>query len=430
MDSNLDPVTRDELYQQVWREPMLKLAERYKVSSSYLARVCVELRVPRPERGYWAKLEYGKASPKPSLPPARPGDLTEWRAGLPLTTTERTAVARKQRATRATLAPTADAIAAPTLTARPQRHELVDDVKQFFLKTRKPDDTGHLRPFKRHLVDIVVSEALLDSALDAADALFRALTKSGHRVVLAPGTSQSRRDLDVREIPRKQGYLRHVWSPDQVTTVFVGDTLIGITIFETTEFVEMVGIGNSKYIAVRDMTPEQLRRFSDPRYWRTTRELPTGRLGLLAFSKAWRAPWTQRWSERKPGQFASFIPEVIKSLRSVAPDIAQRTEEAERKAEDERLEWERKQELERQEAERARKVNARQDSRQDLLAAIASWEQVRSVHAYFEAAEQALAKLPESEQTPLRARLAEARELVGELDALAKLKTWKSPHER
>jgi hypothetical protein len=426
MESNLAPVTREELYEQVWREPMLKLAEHYKVSSSYLARVCIELRVPRPERGHWAKLEYGKASPKPDLPPARPGDLIEWRAGLPLTTTERTAVARKRRASRVPPMPTA-----PIVTpAKPQWHELVVDVKQHFLKTRKPDDTGHLRPFKRHLVDVVVSEALLDSALEAADALFRALTKAGHRVVLAPGTSQSRRDLDVREVPRKQGYLHHVWSPDQATTVFIGDTLIGLTLFETTEFVEMVSLGSSKYIAVRDMSTEQLRRFADPCYWRTTRELPTGRLGLLAYSKAWRAPWTQRWSERKPGQVASFIPEVIKTLRSVAPDIAQRTEEANRKAEEERLEWERQRELERQEAERVRRAKARQDSRQDLLAAIAAWEQTRSMRAFFDAVERDTETSAPEEQEALKTRLELARTLVGELDALAALKKWKAPHER
>lgn len=405
---------------------MLKLAERYKVSSSYLARVCIELRVPRPERGYWSKLEFGKAPPRPALPATRAGDLTEWRAGIPLTTTERTTVARKRRAARVTSVVSATSGA----TAMPQRHELVDNVKQLFLKARKPDDTGHLRPFKRHLVDVVVTEALLDSALDAADALFRALTKAGHRVVLAPGASQARRELDVREEPRKQGYVRQVWSPEQATTVFVGDTPIGLTVFETTQFVEMVSLGNGKYVAVRELTLEQQRRLKEPNYWRTTRELATGRLAFLAYSKSWRAPWTQRWLEQRPGQFTLLITEVIKTLKLVAPDIAQRTKEANRKAEEEKLEWERKRELERQEAERKRRVKSQQDARQDLLAAIASWEQVRSIHAYFQAAERELEQLPEGEREHLRSRLSEARALVGEVEALEKLRFWKSPQER
>jgi hypothetical protein len=428
MASNQDPVTREELYEQVWREPMLKLAQRYEVSSSYLARVCVELRVPRPERGYWAKLEYGKAPPKPALPSARPGDLTEWRAELPLTTNERTAVARQRRSARM-VHPATIATSAPPSKVR--RHELVDEVKQFFLKTRKPDDTGHLRPFKRHLVDIVASEKALDSALDAADTLFSALTKKGHRVVLAGGISHSRRtEFDVREVPRKQGYIRQVWSPDQATVVFIDDVPIGMTVFETSEFVDMVNIGHSKYVAVRDMTPEQLRRFKDPHYWRTTRELPSGRLAVQAFSTSWRAPWTQRWTEAKAGQFASFVPSVVKELQAIAPELKRRADEANRKAEEEHREWERKQELERQEAERTRQVKARQDARQDLLAAIASWEQVRNINAYFESAERELEQLPESERQHLRGRLGEARALVGDVDALEKLRLWKSPQER
>jgi hypothetical protein len=72
------PLTREELYTLVWSEPMLKVSARYGVSSSYMARVCTLLNVPRPERGYWAKLAVGKAQPAPPLPDARPGDELVW----------------------------------------------------------------------------------------------------------------------------------------------------------------------------------------------------------------------------------------------------------------------------------------------------------------------------------------------------------------
>jgi hypothetical protein len=65
-------VTRQELYDLAWQEPMLRVAERFGVSSSYLTRVFTELRVPRPARGYWAQREFGKSPPQPELPPARP----------------------------------------------------------------------------------------------------------------------------------------------------------------------------------------------------------------------------------------------------------------------------------------------------------------------------------------------------------------------
>jgi len=41
---------------------MLKVTAQFGVSSSYMARVCTLLYIPRPERGYWAKLAVGKAT--------------------------------------------------------------------------------------------------------------------------------------------------------------------------------------------------------------------------------------------------------------------------------------------------------------------------------------------------------------------------------
>ena len=64
---NDERITREALYELVWSEPMLRVAERYRVSSSFMARVCQCMGVPRPPRGHWAKLSHGKPSPKPTL---------------------------------------------------------------------------------------------------------------------------------------------------------------------------------------------------------------------------------------------------------------------------------------------------------------------------------------------------------------------------
>lgn len=81
-----DQITREELYDFVWSETMLRVAERFGVSSSYMARICTVLNVPRPAAGYWAKLAVGKAPKKPPLPEAKPGDQLAWMRGqqLPL----------------------------------------------------------------------------------------------------------------------------------------------------------------------------------------------------------------------------------------------------------------------------------------------------------------------------------------------------------
>lgn len=61
-------VTREDLYRQVWAEPMIAVGARYDVSSSFLARVCRRLSVPQPPRGYWAQIKVGKSLPRPALP--------------------------------------------------------------------------------------------------------------------------------------------------------------------------------------------------------------------------------------------------------------------------------------------------------------------------------------------------------------------------
>ena len=64
-------VSREALHDEVWAEPMTVVAARYTVSSSFLARVCQSLGVPRPPRGYWAQLKVGKPVTRPAFPVPR-----------------------------------------------------------------------------------------------------------------------------------------------------------------------------------------------------------------------------------------------------------------------------------------------------------------------------------------------------------------------
>ncbi len=57
---------RFQLYEQVWQEPVSKLARAYGISDVALAKVCRRLKVPLPGRGYWAKPEYRRPK-RPSL---------------------------------------------------------------------------------------------------------------------------------------------------------------------------------------------------------------------------------------------------------------------------------------------------------------------------------------------------------------------------
>jgi len=61
--------TRQELYDLVWSEPMQKLAKRFGLSDVGLAKACRSADIPRPGRGYWARLAAGKRVVKTALPP-------------------------------------------------------------------------------------------------------------------------------------------------------------------------------------------------------------------------------------------------------------------------------------------------------------------------------------------------------------------------
>jgi hypothetical protein len=65
--------TRRELYELVWSEPMQKLAGRFKLSDVGLANACKSADIPRPPRGYWAKLAAGKKVRREPLPVRQPG---------------------------------------------------------------------------------------------------------------------------------------------------------------------------------------------------------------------------------------------------------------------------------------------------------------------------------------------------------------------
>jgi hypothetical protein len=58
---------REELYNENWEQPMLKIAPKYGISVM-LGKICRKLRIPVPGRGYWARKESGKPVSRQPLP--------------------------------------------------------------------------------------------------------------------------------------------------------------------------------------------------------------------------------------------------------------------------------------------------------------------------------------------------------------------------
>lgn len=432
-----ESVTRQELYELAWQEPMLRVAERFGVSSSYLARVFTELRIPRPAPGYWAQREFGKSPPKPTLPPAQPGDPTEWSPGASVGTAVRTMARAVRNSTARLTGDETETASQPSkqngrggrAKSATERHQLLTGVRPLFLKTRKTEN-DILRPYKRLLVDVMASEEKLDDILDTAQVFFAALTRRGFHVGFSPAGEQTQRaDVDLLEKPGKKNYYRPTWVPDRPTLVYVGETAIGITLFEMTEEVEVVYV-NGKYLPVRDLSEQLLRRYTGIHHWRSTKEHASGRICLQAYCPSWRVKWTKRWQEIKPGTFHGMIPGIVNELEAIAPELAKQLQEARLRADEEHRRWEEEQREREAAAERLRREKAKQESKRDLLAAIASWDETRRIRDYFESVEILADRLPKEEAELVRDRLRLSRELIGEIDPLGLLKSWKAPDER
>ena len=70
MNERTEIYEREKFYEEVWKEPVLVVANRYGVSNVALAKTCRKLVVPLPPRGYWARIRAGrKPPPRPPLPP-------------------------------------------------------------------------------------------------------------------------------------------------------------------------------------------------------------------------------------------------------------------------------------------------------------------------------------------------------------------------
>jgi hypothetical protein len=64
-------LTRNELFDEVWSTPLLKLANKYAITDVGLRKLCIKQKIPLPKAGHWSKAKFGKAPKQPNLPISR-----------------------------------------------------------------------------------------------------------------------------------------------------------------------------------------------------------------------------------------------------------------------------------------------------------------------------------------------------------------------
>lgn len=415
----LGMLSRDELYRLVWSKPMTKVADQFEVSSSYLARICTYLNVPRPGRGYWAKLAVSKAPRKLPLPALQPGDPEHWSKGeAPLVVAKPDAPIPPTPRKRVRIAP--DHV-----------HGMVRGARSHFESGREVEEGAYLRPYKKLLVDVAASKAGLEKALALANDLFNAFESIGHRVTLAPaGARLKRGDIDEREAGGKsrEHWHRRLWSPDRPTVVYVGTLPVGLSIVEMSEHVTLryvngAYVRESEYVAPRS-------RYAVDRSWTTTRDIPSGRMRIVAYLPYDHAKWSTQWQETKSRSLDGHVRTIAKEVEAMAPSLVSKVAEADRQAEIRHQEWLAQMDRWHREEDRKHVEQSIADSRTELQRVIGRWSEVMSTERFLARVEKRASELPDHERDALLERLALARSFLGTQEPLDFFRCWKTPEER
>jgi hypothetical protein len=181
-----EKITREELYEAVWSEPIHQLSRALGISDVGLAKVCKKLNVPVPGRGYWAKNRATRKLLRIALPVLEAGQPTEHRI-------TQAHCGESERWTRDTLQRLAgEGVAVPTLgtiTMEPEFHPLLAQYRGMLEQAGL--NAVRLRATQSCLA-INVSPSLLGRALNIYQNLFSAFEQHGYQVeVLPPGSDQS-----------------------------------------------------------------------------------------------------------------------------------------------------------------------------------------------------------------------------------------------
>jgi len=276
---------REELYQQVWEKPMLRVAEQYGVSAVALGKACRKLSVPVPGRGHWAKLAHGQpGTAKPDLPKldnvpvVYRSERSQLKQNAPTQNNPELA-AIDQLLSSGALDPQDESAAKPHVLVR-------HTASQFRSRTRK-DEHGILLPREAGALNVRVTEGTIDRALQIMNQVLSVL---------------ERQNLGV-EI-----------SEHGDTVALIQGRCISFGIEEPIR----------KVITEKARVPNPSDRWD---YDRVVTYEPSGMLALVIHSETWDARALRtRWSDAKIQTLEKLIPDFVAGLMRIAVSLRQKEE--------------------------------------------------------------------------------------------------------
>jgi len=366
--SDVVKMTREELYQHVWTTPMQLLSEALGLSDIGLAKTCRQMEVPKPGRGYWARLDAGQCVEKIQLPPPSAAAVRKW--------TFNVAANRQRRADWAAtnLSAPIKGNSLPPLSLPGEQEPLHEVAERHRLALNKAtsDENGFVHLDSQVLFPCDVSAGIVPKLLRAIHTLVAQLEKRNCRLV--------RGDKQFAHLSVAQG-------SDRLTVHWR----------EALEEFE------------REPTVEEKRKPSWT--WQLKQKRATGQITVEVSAMGLRGQ--RSWTESESKPIEEVLARVMEKIAAAFEGLeAQRQREAEHQLqhveyEKRRAELEAKEEKERQEQERITKhENKLRDiervRRFNLGVATQQWEDSERVLAFVDALEKRWRGEPAAELSPVQ----------------------------
>ncbi|HXH48548.1 MAG TPA: hypothetical protein VNM47_04170 [Terriglobia bacterium] len=288
---------RDELYKDVWNQPLTSLTAKYGVSAVAIGKVCRKLRVPLPGRGYWAKKAHGHAVKQKPLPALHEVPRIQ-RYQRPFSTSANSGLPPKpefpvEEEDRAEIDRISQQLAAGVFVVKSPRkilrHPLIVATRNTLLHGLASKQIC-LPLSNQYCLNIRFSRTSLRRALAVMAAIISILEDNGVKIRVTPGDRSYSRQADGTS-----------------ATIFGEKVLFGIS-----EKIRHVRVPDP------DATPNTTGR---ERF--VTKYEPTGKLSIRVLSDS--DYFTTIWSDSEQTNIESLLPECIATMMKIAVEYRRRT---------------------------------------------------------------------------------------------------------
>ncbi len=327
-------VDRETLFKEVWATPGQKLAKKYSVSDVALAKACRRHKIPRPPRGYWAKLAHGKPSRQIPLPALDDPQLQKVRfyggASMSNEFQDLELAAKKERGLSDT------GIVVPKRLFSP--HLLVKAISdRFKSKVSKESSSNSTR---KKEPPITVSHSSLPRALRILDTLIKTWESLGG-----------------------QAAIEEYWFIHTKNAIYFGM--------------------DQDHIAVTmDETRHRIKSTSATYPWRYEYKY-TGQLAIIAHKSGWSG-LRAKWADGKKQRLENILDSVVEGLLRYVDYVRQRRLDKEIEQRQEQCAAERRQTAQRREAQE-------QQLRKELQEQVEQWDYAERIRAYLKNVETSVA---------------------------------------